>query len=189
MEQPELEALVVKISMFANRVTELGEHVAQQSQQATQQLTQTAQGLGHVADQSVTRIVDGVEKTAAKSISAGANTAVSEILQRLGNGVQQLDVQVKQMIGAINTLEQRVVKTDRAHVATAWKGFIGLLMGALAIVGASTYMVWSARQDLSNLKWAEQVQAAETAGTLAQCPDSDGICALDGKKWVRLVPR
>lgn len=189
MEQPELEALVVKISMFANRVNELGEHVAQQSQQATQQLTQTAQGLSHVADQSVARIVEGVEQTAARSISAGANTAVSDMLQRLGHGVQQLDVQVRQMIGAVNTLESRVVKTDRAHVATAWKGFIGLLMGALAIVGASTYMVWSARQDLSNLKWAEQVQAAETAGTLAPCPEGDGICALDGKKWVRLVPR
>ncbi|WP_458072115.1 hypothetical protein [Rhodanobacter sp. BL-MT-08] len=186
MDQRELEALVVKISMFANRVNELGDHVAKQSQQATEQLTHTAKGLSNVADQSVARIVEGVEQSAAKSISAGANMAVSDILQRLGNGVQLLDSQVRQMIGAVNTLEHRVVKTDRAHVATAWKGFIGLLIGALAIVGASTYMVWSARQDLGNLKWAEQVQAAETAGKLAQCPEGAGICALDGKKWVRL---
>ena len=30
MDQREVEALVVKISMFANRMTELGEQVAQQ---------------------------------------------------------------------------------------------------------------------------------------------------------------
>ena len=188
MDQRELEALVVKISMFASRVTELGEHVAQQSQQATQQLSQTAQGLSNIADQSVTRIVDGVKQTAAQAISAGANNAVAELLQRLGGGVQQLEGQDRQIIGAINTLEQRVTKTDRAHVATAWKGFVGLLIGAVAIVGASTYMVWSAHQDLSNLKWAEQVQAAETAGKLAPCAKGGGICALDGNKWVRLVP-
>jgi hypothetical protein len=189
MDQRELEALVVKISMFANRVTELGEHVAQQSQQATQQLTHTAQGLSHVADQAVARIVDGVERTAAKSLAAGATSAVDELLRSLGNGVQQMEGQVRQIIGAVNTLEQRVARTDRAHVATAWKGFIGLLIGAMAIVGASTYMVWSAHQELGNLRWAEQVQAAETAGKLAPCADGDGICALDGKKWVRLAPQ
>ena len=188
MDQRDLEALVVKISMVAGRLTELGEHVAQQSQQATQQLTQTAQGLSNIADQSVTRIVDGVKQTASQAISVGANSAVTELLQRLGDGVQQLEGQVRQIIGAVNTLERRVTQTDRTHVATAWKGFIGLLIGALAIVGVSTYMVWSAHQELTNLKWAEQIQAAETAGKLAPCATGDGICALVGKKWVRLMP-
>lgn len=183
MDRQEFEALVVKINMFAAGLKEMGDRLVSESNLATQRMNQTASSLASAVDQTAARASDQLQQTASRTIAAGANSVVDELLKRLGGSVGQLE-------SSIGRFEQRVASTSRLHVATAWKGLIGLAMGGFAVIAVSAYYFWSAHQAAQQanqqVQWVNQINAAVTSGKLAQCPNVDGLCALVGKKWVRL---
>ncbi|RDS80709.1 hypothetical protein [Dyella psychrodurans] len=179
MDRQEFEALIVKINMFAAGLEKLEGRLVDQFDQATQRITQTATSLASAADQSAALGSERLEQNASRVIAAGANSAVNDLLHRMGQAVGGLE-------SALRNLQQRAAMIDRVHVATAWKAFIGLALSGVVIIGVAAYFAWDARQILQQAKWVRQVNAAEAAGKLAPCPDAQGICALIGKKWVRL---
>jgi hypothetical protein len=183
MDRQEFEALVVKINMFAAGLNQMGDRLINESNLSTQRMNHTASGLANMAEQTATRVSDQLQQTASRTIAAGANVVVEKLLKQLGAGVGQLEI-------SINHLEQRVTATDRLHVATAWKGFVGLAMGGLAVIALTTYFSWTARQTAQRanqeIQWISQINAAESYGKLARCPEAEGLCALVGKRWVRL---
>ncbi|WP_158621238.1 hypothetical protein [Dyella dinghuensis] len=183
MDRQEFEALIVKINMFAAGLNQMGDRLIKESNLSTQHMNHAASSLANIADQTATRVSDQLQQTASRTIAAGANAVVEVLLKQLGNGVGQLN-------RSIDQLERRVAAADRAHIATAWKGFVGLLTGGLAVIALTAYFSWSAHQTAQRanqqIQWVSLINAAETNGKLAPCPDADGLCALIGKKWVKL---
>lgn len=178
MGQQDVEALAVKVGMFASNLKELSDRVVMESHQATQSMNQTAQSLALSAESAGKQAIERLQQTAAGAIVAGAGAATSDIEQRLMACAGKVE-------HSTNQLDQRIRALSTMHTANAWKAFIAATLGSLAVIAVTAYIVWHAYRDLQEVQWVEQINAAEAAGKLAPCPDG-GICVLLDKKWVRL---
>ncbi|RUL67099.1 hypothetical protein EKH79_00385 [Dyella dinghuensis] len=178
MGQQDVEALAVKVGMFASNLKELSDRVVMESHQATQRMNQTAQSLALSAENAGKQAIERLQQTATGAIVAGAGAATNDIEQRLMACAGKVE-------HSTNQLDQRIRTLSIMHTANAWKAFIAAAVGSLAVIAVAVYVVWHAHRDLRRVQWVEQINAAEVAGKLAPCPDS-GICVLVNKKWVRL---
>ena len=178
MGQQDVEALAVKVAMFASNLKELSDRVVMESHQATQSMNQTAQGLAISAENAGKQAIERLQQTAAGAIVAGVGAATNDVEKRLIACAGNVEYSTYQ-------LDQRIHTLSMLHTANAWKAFIAAAVGSLAVIAVAIYVTWHAHQDLQQVQWVEQINAAEAAGKLAPCPDS-GICVFVNKKWVRL---
>ncbi|MFC3650796.1 hypothetical protein ACFONN_04520 [Dyella humi] len=178
MGQQDVETLAVQVGMFAHNLKELSDRVVMQSHQATQRMSQTAQNLALTAESAGRQAVERLQQTAADAIVAGAGAATSHVEKRLIACAGKIEI-------STNELEQRIRALSMMHIANAWKAFIAATLGSVAVIAATVYAVWHAHQNLQQVQWAEQLNAAEAAGKLVPCSEG-GICVYVDKKWVRL---
>ena len=178
MQQQDVEALAVKVGMFASNLKELSDRVVTESQLASQSMTLTAKSLAVSAETTGKQAVERIQQTAASAIVAGIGAAASDIEHRLVACANKVEFSTSQ-------LEQRIYALRAMHTANAWKAFVAAALGSVAVIAVAIYVAWHAHQDIRQTQWAEQINAAEAAGKLAACPEG-GICVFVNKKWVRL---
>jgi hypothetical protein len=95
----------------------------------------------------------------------------------------------KRMDQAAARLASRMDAGDRWYTAFAWKAFIASTLGSFAVIGTAGYAIWEAQHTLRETRWVRQINAAQAAGKLGQCPGGgDHVCAKVDKRWVRLDP-
>ncbi|RDS80009.1 hypothetical protein [Dyella psychrodurans] len=178
MAQQDVETLAVQVGMFAHNLKELSDRVVMESHQATQRMSQTAQNLALTAESAGKQAVERLQQTAAGAIVAGAGVATGDIERRLIACAGKVEI-------STNALEQRIHALSMMHTANAWKAFVAATLGSVAVIAMAVYVVWHAHQNLQQVQWVEQINAAEAAGKLEPCSEG-GICVYVNKKWVRL---
>jgi hypothetical protein len=179
MEHREIETLVVKLGMFAAGLKDLGDHLAQQSQQATQEIMRSASSMATTAENTARRVSERLDTTAARAIAEGTRTATNDFAKSL------LDMS-NRLATTTSVLESRMISAGRLHATSAWKGLLGSGLAALVAVAAAFMLTWQALGHVQDAKWLDEVQRARARGTLQRCPEG-GVCAYVNKRWHRLA--
>lgn len=178
MDERDAKSLAVKLAAVTDRMEQKLDAVTRETLRASQTMGRQATEALSVSGE----VSDGVRRAASEALSAGTASAVG----RLGEVVRNSELQLER---AAQQLEGRMVSVGRLQSAFAWKAFIASAVGCVAMVGAAGYAIWEARQASVGTRWVRQINAAQAAGRLAQCPGSDGhVCAKVDKRWVRLDP-
>ena len=179
MEQMDIESLAIKLGMFAAGLKELGDHLAQQSQQAAQDLERSSRSLSTMAEQTARSVCTRLEATASKAVLDGTRTATQEFEQSLLTLSRRLGT-------TASALDARLTSAGRLHVSTAWKGFLTAGFAAVFAVAAACTLTWQTLTHVQDSDWWNEVQRARAHGTLQPCPEG-GVCVYANKRWHRLA--
>lgn len=178
MDEDEVRSLAVKLAAVTGRIEKRLDAVTRETLQASQAMGLQAQ---HSLSASE-RVSAGVREAAAEALDGGASLAV----QRFDEVVRASEIRLE---GAAARLEERMVSGGRLQSAFAWKAFVASTVGSLAVMGMAGYAVWEAQRHLRETRWVHQINEAQAAGKLAQCPGGgEHVCAKVERRWVRLDP-
>ncbi|MGN6481123.1 hypothetical protein [Luteibacter sp.] len=178
MDEDDVKSLTVKLAAVTGRIEKRLDAVAKQTMQASQ-------AMGHQAQQAL---------SASAQVSADLRQAASEALDdgtanailRFGEVIRASEIRLE---NAASRLESRMVSGGRLQTAFAWKAFIASAVGSFAVIGTAGYAIWEAQHTLRETRWVRQINAAQAAGKLGQCPGGgEHVCAKIDKRWVRLDP-
>jgi hypothetical protein len=179
MDRKDIETLGVKLGMLAAGLNDLCDRLTAQSDQATQQVTRSAQSIassaGIAAQQATTRL----ESTAASAIAAGTRNAMQDMERTLLDSSNRLVI-------TTSTLEERVRSLHRLHATTTWKAFLASGIAAFTTVAVVCVLTWQMLGHLKDVAWFDEVQRARAIGTLQPCPEG-GVCVYVNKRWHRLA--
>ena len=180
-EAAEAGATARKLGVVAAALLELAERVGTETGLAAASLRAAAQDATTTSQRSVAQSVEQAGRAAAAAIGEAVGEPVRRAETALNANTARLDE-------AVRRLDGRLAALRRLHTGNSW---IALAASALVIVVAVAVAVYAGaqvRDDLVQVGWVDDINAAIGAGRLARCPGGKGVCALVDGKWSRLSP-
>jgi hypothetical protein len=178
MHPEELKTLAVQLTALSGVLQESSYQATLAVEQSASHLQQTAQGMSLQGQQMVQETTSAISAQVRDAIQSGVKQAADQCSTSLRDAAQQA-------VHAAAQLEAQKAALLRTLRGMAWKGSLALLAGAVLAVGAASYTVWNARQELQAIKWQQDILAAQAAGKLTQCPEG-GLCVMVNSRWTRV---
>jgi FtsZ-binding cell division protein ZapB len=121
------------------------------------------------------QIVTEVSRHAQAETRAAAERALSE---SLAGFKAQLDAAARSAVNGAEALQRERERLAKQQRSAFWVGSVALLLGALAVVGGSTWWVMQQRTEVARLEFARALHEASARGALVPCGDT--LCARVG---------
>lgn len=174
----DLRALALQLAVFTDQLEQRGAEVIQQAHQAAQHLARTATTAANTAERISAAALEQFRQVAAGAVADGLRVPIDEAEHTMQCGIRNIHV-------ATNELDARVRLVGKLLTVNAWKAFVASALASAAVIAVAVYLSMSAHRDLARSEWTGLINAAIANGKLAPCQDG-GLCARDGKKWVRI---
>jgi hypothetical protein len=152
-----------------NTVTQL---INARNEQTTKRIDTSTDALG----QSVQQLADN-GKRLLDTIRAQGGQAFS---QAMGPELDTLQRQIKSSMGLIGQLDQALVEHRHGVYGLIRNALIVLVLGALAVMGAASYVAYDRYRAIENAQFGQDILHATNSGAISRCGGK--LCVRTGKK-------
>jgi ABC-type multidrug transport system fused ATPase/permease subunit len=157
MSAEEIKTLVVRVAALADALEERSKQAVREVSQSSNQLRQTATGLG----------LDGQRL---------AHEAVNAIRTQTQGVVEQ---GLQQAAQAASNLREQGIALERLQRAWLWKSVGVLVIGAVLAAGGAGFLIWKSMEAVKLVEFSSAIVRATQAGILTQC--GNALCVKAGK--------
>lgn len=174
MNKPDdLQELALRLSAFADVLSQHATRLVQETGHSTQALRETAAAFSTQAQQISRELVHSVGVQAREVIERHAADGMRQSGERLHEAAKRAE-------SSAGALQRELQRLSVAQHSLVWKSGLGLLLGSLLAVGGSGYFAWKSHQAVKQAEFPTGIVEAMRTGALTRCDGS--ICARIGDK-------
>ncbi|MBB3175710.1 hypothetical protein [Variovorax sp. Sphag1AA] len=176
MESQDIKALAVRLASLTDLLEQRSERAVREVEQSTDELQQTASGLGLHGRQLAQEAVRSIGAQAGSTIQRGLHEAVEQCRAALQDVKQEA-------VRTTTHLQEHCAAVRRSQRSALWMCAFALSIGAVLAAGVAGYLTWQAKASIRQAEFSAAIVDATRTGTLTQC--GEALCVRTGKNPAR----